>query len=72
MTDQSQPATSSQTLADEIILHQAAGILRSRILHTKMLDNEYYSFEEMSLEAEKDFIDPLLYKFILWLTCEGV
>ena len=24
----------------------------------------------MSLKAEKDFIDPLLYKFILWLTCE--
>ena len=55
---------------DETLLHQAAGILRRRILHTTKLDNEYYSFEEMSLKAEKDFIDPLLYKFILWLTCE--
>ena len=39
---------------------------------TNKVDNEYYSFEEMSLEAEKDFIDPLLYKFILWLTCKEV
>ena len=69
VTDQSQPETHTQMRTDETLLHQAAGILRRGILHTTKLDNEYYSFEEM-LKAEKDFNDPLLDKFILWLTCE--
>lgn len=51
----------------DIILHKAAGILRKSMTKTKKLENEYFSFDEISLKAEKEFIDPKLYKFIAWL-----
>ena len=34
------------------------------------MTNEYYSSAEMTLEAQKQFVDPLLYKTIAWLTDE--
>ena len=50
-------------------VHKACGILRKRIAKAQKL-NEYYSSTEMTLQAQKDFVDPLLYKTIGWLTDE--
>ena len=53
---------------EESIVHDAVGILRKRIIaHTPRLENEYYSYEEMKLTAQKEFVDPLLYKAVRWL-----
>lgn len=61
--------TSLSESADEIsILHQAAIILRQRVLQTKKLKNEYFAPEEVTVEAQKNFLDPLLLRFILWLS----
>ena len=53
-------------MTDESIVHQAVGILRKRIMQTKPLDNEYFSSDEMSLDAMREFVDSLLYKSIVW------
>ena len=53
-------------MTDESIVHQAVGILRKRIMQTKPLDNKYFSSDEMSLDAMREFVDPLLYKSIVW------
>ena len=56
---------------ENIILHRAIGILRQKISNMKTIDdNEYYSSNELSLEALSKFVDPLLYKAIAWLTDE--
>ena len=34
---------------------------------TRKLDGEYFSPTEMFLQAAKTFVDPLLYKAIVWL-----
>ena len=46
---------------DELnVLHQAAKILRElRVLRTKKLDNEYFAPEEVTLETQKAFLDPM-------------
>ena len=51
------------------ILHQAATILRQRISKTEDLQQEYYSANELSFEAQRDFLDPLL-GFMNWLSCK--
>ena len=56
--------------ADASILHQAADILRNRISKTEGLQQEYFSPDELSLEAQCDFLDPLLLRFINWLSCK--
>jgi hypothetical protein len=68
--DVSMERDGSLHLDDSSIIHHAVGILRQRMKETKELDSEYYSAEEMSLKAEQDFVDPLLYKAIGWLTNE--
>ena len=51
---------------DELnILHQAAKILRERGLKTKKLDNEYFAPEEVTLETQKAFLDPMLLRFVM-------
>ena len=52
------------------ILHQAATILRQRISKTKGLGQENYSPNELSLDAQRDFLDPLLLRFMNWLSCK--
>ena len=42
------------------ILHQAAKILRERVIKTKQLDTEYFAPEEVTLETQRAFLDPLL------------
>lgn len=56
--------------SDNSAIHKAIGILRERILKTKRLESEYFSSTEMSLASQKDFVDPLLYKAIGWLSNE--
>ncbi|CAC5396939.1 unnamed protein product [Mytilus coruscus] len=51
-----------QTSYDSII-HLAVGMMKAS--YNK---EEYYSFEEMSLSVMNDFVDPLLYKALCWLT----
>ena len=54
---------------DELnILHQAAKILRERVLKTKKLDYEYFAPEEVTLETQKAFLDPMLLRFVMWLS----
>ena len=52
---------------EERIVHSAIGIFKSRMRNTKKPDEEYYSSTEMSLDASKKFVDPLLYQAIAWL-----
>ena len=52
------------------VLYQAASILRQRISKTTGLQQEYYSANELSLEAQHSFIDPLLLKFMNWMFCK--
>ena len=47
---------------EERIVHSAIGILKNRMRNTKKPDKEYYSSTEMSLDASKEFVDPLLTK----------
>ena len=55
-------------IPDEVVIHRAVGILREDIAKCKGLENEYFSCSEISLEAEKAFVSPLLYKTLVWLT----
>ncbi|CAC5394529.1 unnamed protein product [Mytilus coruscus] len=52
--------------SDDSIIHLAVGILRSRMMKASYYKEEYYSFDEMSLSAMNDFVDPLLYKALCW------
>ena len=54
---------------DELnILHQAAKLLRERVLKTKKLDNKYFAQEEVTLETQKAFLGPMLLRFVMWLS----
>ena len=56
---------------DERIVHKAIGILRERVIaKSGRLEKEYYSSTEMTLLAQTEFVDPLLYKAIGWLSDE--
>ena len=58
-----------EDISEDSIVHQAVGILRRRISQTKEMNKkEYYSVDEISLQSLKDYVDPLLYKAIGWLT----
>ena len=57
---------------DSSIVHRAIGILRKHISSSvKKLENQYYSPDEMTLNAQKDFLDPLLLQAVYWLTNEN-
>lgn len=51
----------------KIIVHNASGILQKHSGQTKKIKREYYSPAEISLEGQRKFVDPLLYKAIGWL-----
>lgn len=55
---------------EESIVHAAVGILRRRMeLTQSQTSNEtYLTSDDMTVESMKDFVDPLLYKTIGWLT----
>jgi len=57
---------------EEHIIHEAVGILHRKIAAIEPLENEYYSSQEMELDSQVKFVDPLLYKTILWLTNKSV
>jgi hypothetical protein len=57
-------------ISDEAILHRAIGLLRRDISESKGPEGEYFSCSEISLEAEKQFVSPLLYKALVWMTDE--
>ena len=44
-------ASLSEPNDEQNILHQAAKILRERVLKTKKLDNEYFAPEEVTVET---------------------
>ena len=52
---------------EEVIVHQAVGILRKRMSMTSKLEGEYFSPAETSLEEQRNFLDPLLYKAVGWI-----
>ncbi len=61
-------ATPTEPTEDEI-LHKAVGIMRKRMMtNINRPNQEYYSSSEMSVKCMKDFVDPMLYKMIRWLT----
>lgn len=60
--------TVSSGASEESIIHEAMGILQRRILTTEKLEDEYYSADEMTTEAQNKFLDPLLLKALGWLT----
>ena len=39
---------------------------------TEKIEGEYYSCREMELNAQRKFVDPLLYKAVCWLTDENL
>lgn len=54
---------------DEVgILHKAAEILIKRVSESTKLEKEYFSPSEVSIEGQKSYIDPLLLRFISWLS----
>ena len=55
---------------DVSIVHKAAIILRNRILESTLqsTDKEYYASEEVTLEKQRSYLDPLLLKFVNWLS----
>lgn len=53
------------------VVHEAAAILRRRIMLTEGLDQEYFSSMEIGLTTQRDFLDPLLVRFITWLGSES-
>ena len=55
---------------EDIVIHQAVGILSHCISLRKKLKNEYFSTTETSFNMLHDWVDTLLYKTILWLTDE--
>ena len=57
---------------DESIVHMAVGILRKRMKETKKIDEEYFSSKEIAVDTLKDFVDPLLYKTLGWLSSESL
>ena len=52
---------------ESIILHRAAGILRRSMKTTQQLDKEYYSSDEMNIDAQQKFADPHVLKLLGWL-----
>ena len=58
------------SLDEETIVHKAVGILRKRMRKPKCQLENYYSCDEISTESMKEFVDPLLYKALGWLTNE--
>ena len=55
-------------LTENALLHEAASVLRRQISISKKLEGEYHSSEEMSSLKLKEWVDPVLYKFICWVT----
>ena len=39
------------------------------MLKTKKLENEYFAPEEVTFAAQKAFLDPMLLRFVMWLSC---
>lgn len=73
--DEPHPAEESPmmySVAEDSIVHQAMGILRKGLMQVQKMDDEYYSSAEMSVKAQLEFVDPLLYKAIGWLTDEAL
>ena len=38
------------------------------MLKTKKLDNKYFAPVQVTLETQKAFLDPMLLRFIVWLS----
>jgi len=53
---------------DNTILHRAVGILRHRLDAVTSVKGEFYSPDEINLQSMKQFVDPLLYRTMRWLT----
>lgn len=62
--------TSKPCANEQQTLHAAAGILRNQLKRTPKLAGEFFSSDEMSKEACKSFVDPMLLSFLTWLTNE--
>lgn len=67
-------SNTQESVNESTIIHKAVGILRREIskCKDKRLKEEYYSSKEMTLKAMRQFVDPLLYQVIGWLTNEDL
>ena len=51
------------------IVHKAAIILRNRVVNAAQTSNKsYFSVEEITPQGQKSYLDPLLLKFVNWLS----
>jgi hypothetical protein len=57
-------------VADDSIVHQAMGIPHRFLQVSSLVSDEYYSSAEMSVEAQQEFVDPILYKALGWFVDE--
>ena len=62
----SEPFESSEN-RELAVIHEAAAILRKRLLKVSVPKNEYFSPGEISIESQEEFIDHHLLLFIKWL-----
>ena len=60
----------SDDMDEENVVHTAVGILRKRMKNTDNLKDEYFSAEEITKDSLMNYVDPLLYKTVGWLTDE--
>lgn len=67
--EQADAKESPEEEPDEVaIVHKAVGILRRRMTKSAAQPQNYPSPDDMTVASLKDFVDPLLYKAIGWLT----
>ncbi|XP_053391138.1 uncharacterized protein LOC128553968 [Mercenaria mercenaria] len=52
-------------------LYEAAVILRRRIQQSHGLDNMYFSKDEININEQVKFLDPLLFQFVNWVASDS-
>ena len=70
LTEGPQEIDGSVEMNEDMLVHRAIDVLRRRMKKPKDKMANYYSSEEITVGKMKDFIDPLLYKALRWLTNE--
>lgn len=52
------------------VIREAAMVIRNRLLNAKTITNEYFSSQEITAEAQKQFLDKHLLLFVKWLSVD--
>ncbi|XP_053400818.1 uncharacterized protein LOC128557464 [Mercenaria mercenaria] len=56
---------------ENTVLYEAAVILRRRIQQSHGLDNMYFSKDEININEQVKFLDPLLFQFVNWVASDS-